>query len=416
MTRHGSATTAFRSAEQGSVAIIFALLVTVLFGILALSIDMARAYGTQTRIASALDAGALAGAKALDGGRSDAEIRELAKAYFDQTMAEQMTSGDVALWNFEVQIDRPNANVVVSVDAKIAARFGKVIGRDSIRLDRSATVQYKTRFVELAMALDVTGSMGGAKIEDLKQAAKDVLKTMFDEASSEDAVRISLVPWAASVNFGTYAASVTGNASTDQCAVERLGSNEYKDTSPFGADALQVITTSPYAYNCPTSTVVPLSGRSKESLLKTAIENLATDGATGGHMGTAAGWYTVSPSWTAIWPTGSKPRPYAPDETIKAVLLMTDGMFNVAWSASQTYDPAMIDESYLRFQALCTEMKDKKVVIYTVGFGSLGARELSELETCAAGGGQYFYATNGSDLKKAFKEVATQLKSMRITR
>lgn len=417
MTLRGSTLEDFRSAEGGAVAIIFALLVTVLFGMLALSIDLARAYSTQALIASALDSAALAGAKSLDNGHSDADILAAADAYFKQTMASQKNDGDISLWNFNVQIDRSKSNVVVGVEAKIATRFSRVIGTDHVRLDRNATVQYKTRFVELAMALDVTGSMlADNRIGDLKVAAKDVLKTLFDEASSEEAVRVSIVPWAASVNFGTYASTVTGSTSVDQCAVERLGTNEFGDAAPAGADTLQAITTTPWGYNCPASSIVPLSGRSKESTLKDAIDNLAANGGTAGHIGTAAGWYTLSPAWASIWPNGSKPRAYAPDETIKGVLLMTDGLFNIAWSNSQTYDPAMIEESYTRFQALCTKMKERKVVIYTVGFGLTDPRATTELETCAAGGGQFFHATNGSELKKAFKEVATQLKSMRITR
>jgi Flp pilus assembly protein TadG len=413
----GSSVGRFMAAERGSVAIIFALLVTTLFGVLALSIDMARAYGAQARITTALDAASLAGAKALDGGRSDAEIRASAQAFFDQSMTNNMSGGDLSLSNFQVQIERSKANVTVSVDANIATRFGRVLGKERISLDRSSTVQYKTRNVELAMALDVTRSMeDDDKIGDLKSAAKDVLKTMFDEAASEDAVRVSIVPWASAVNFGTYAAAVTASTSIDQCAVERLGGNPYSDFAPVGSDALQAVTTSPSGYNCPTSAVIPLSGRSKEPTLKDAIDDLAPAGATAGHIGVAAGWYTLSPAWTSIWPTGSKPRAYAPDDTIKSVLLMTDGLFNRSWATSQTYDPAMTDESYARFQSLCTKMKEQKVVVFTVGFGLTDPRAAFELETCAAGGGQFFQASNGNDLKKAFKEVATQLKSMRITR
>jgi Flp pilus assembly protein TadG len=417
MIRCGSAVKDFGRAERGSVAIIFALLVIVIFGMLALSVDFARSYSSQARLASALDAAALAGAKALDNGRSDADIRAAALAFFNQTMADDQKDGALSTWNFNVQIDRQKSDVVVGVDAKIAATFGKVLGADHIRLDRSSTVMYKTRFVELALALDVTGSMNdNNKISDLKDAAKDVVKTLFEEASSEDAVRISMVPWASAVNFGSYAAAVSNNTSVDQCAVERLGTNEYTDVAPTGADALQALPSAPYAYNCPTSPVMPLAGRSKEAQLKTAIENLTTSGGTAGHIGTAAGWYTLAPAWANIWPTGSKPRAYAPEDTIKGILMMTDGLFNVAWSNGQVYSPAMIDESYARFQEICTKMKEQKVVIYTVGFGLTDTRAIEELETCAAGGGQFFQAANGSELKKAFKEVATQLKALRITR
>ena len=87
MFRANSTVIRFSSNERGSVAIIFALLVTVMFGVVALAVDMARGQNLASKISSALDAAALAGAKALDRGADDGEVKAAAKAYFQAQMA-----------------------------------------------------------------------------------------------------------------------------------------------------------------------------------------------------------------------------------------------------------------------------------------------------------------------------------------
>jgi Flp pilus assembly protein TadG len=403
---------------SGSVAVIFALLSTALFGFIALAIDMARANNVSSKLNAALDAAALAGAKALDGGKSDAEIREVAEAFFNSQMA-TLHVGDVAMRDFTATIDRSNATVIANVTVNMGTVVGRLIGKDTMNLDRSSTVTYKTRNVELAMALDITGSMDvGGRLASLQMAAKDVIDTMYAEASSEDGVRISIVPWSASVNAGTYAATVSNGASTDGCVVERQGPGAATDNYPAGVDASQAVSSDPRNwYNCTANPIMPLMGRSKKDDLKATIDSFVPNGGTAGHIGAAWGWYTVSPSWTSIWPSGSKPNPYSPVDTIKAVLLMSDGEMNLSWvNGTNTAPLTMIDEAYSQLANLCTEMKLKKVVVFTVGFGMTDPRAQVELRACSSGPQQFFQASSGSDLQQAFKAIATQLKSLRISK
>jgi Flp pilus assembly protein TadG len=406
----------FQFNQDGSVAIVFALLATSLFGMVAFAIDMARAHNATARMAAALDAAALAGAKALDNGSSDAEIRATAQAFFTAQFP-QGAAGGVNISNFQANIDRSKASVVAVANAKMDTMFGGVVGIKKLTLDRSSAVVYKTRNVELSMAMDITGSMQGTKIVELQAAANEVIDTLFNESQSEQSVRIALVPWSTSVNAGSYASEVTGGASTDNCVIERKGAEAATDAYPSGSAEISAVTTTPFSYyNCTANPIVPLMGRSKKSDLKSSIANYIPLGGTAGHIGTAWGWYMLSPTWASIWPNGSKPNPYNPRDTVKGVLIMTDGEFNTSWSNGPSTDQvAMADESYVQFQQLCTEMKAKDITVFTVGFGSLDARATTELTNCASGPAQTFQASNGTELKKAFKQVATQLKSMRIS-
>jgi Flp pilus assembly protein TadG len=417
----------FRNDQAGSVAIIFALLVTALFGFMALAIDMARAYSAQSRVAAALDAAALAGAKGLESGKTDAEILASAQAFFTQAMSEKDKAVTTA--NFEVIVDRWNDSVTVKTDARMGTAFGSVVGQKDIALDGLTTVKYRIRRVELALSLDVTGSMNFdvsnpavenfGKLEAMKKAAKEVTKVMFDEAAADDRVRVSLVPWSAAVNVGAAAGTVSQNTSVDNCVIERLGTSAATDAAPYGSDSARVFTTPPTAYTCPTAPIVPLLGRNRASDLDIAIDALKGDGGTAGHIGTAWGWYTLAPAWTGVWPAESRPRDYNPAETIKSVLIMSDGEFNISWKTSTDWEnnqTTMVNESYAQFQALCSAMKDKRVIIYTVGFGLTNTRAIEEMRNCATSAGSFFQATSDSELKDAFKKVAEDLKLMRLTR
>jgi Flp pilus assembly protein TadG len=419
--------TNFQNNQRGSVAIIFALLVTTLFGFLALSVDIARAYRAQSRIANALDAAALAGAKGLDSGKTDEEILASARAFFNQGMNEKENA--VTTSNFQIVVDRWNDTVTVKTDARLRTAFGGVIGRSDIALDGLTMVKYRIRRVELALSLDVTGSMNYdvadssnrnyGKLEAMKKAAKEVTKVMFDEAMTDDRVRVSLVPWSTAVNAGSFAATVSQNSSIDNCVIERLGANAASDTAPYGPDASRTFTSPPSGYTCPTSPIVPLLGRNRSTDLNTAIDALTGNGGTAGHIGTAWGWYSIAPAWSGIWPVESRPRDYNPSEVIKSILIMSDGEFNVSWKTETDWysnQATMLEESYAQFQALCSAMKTKRVVIYTVGFGLTNPRAIDEMRNCATSNSSFFQATSDTELTDAFKRVAEDLKQMRLTR
>jgi hypothetical protein len=116
-------------------------------------------------------------------------------------------------------------------------------------------------------------------------------------------------------------------------------------------------------------------------------------------------------------PSSSRPRVYNKDETIKSVVIMTDGLFNTAYvTGTNTPEATMIEESYGQFQLLCSGMKARHIVVYTIGFDLNDPRAADELRTCATSTSTYFQAVNGNDLRDAFRTIADQLSSMRISR
>jgi hypothetical protein len=170
-------------------------------------------------------------------------------------------------------------------------------------------------------------------------------------------------------------------------------------------------------YDCPHQNIMPLS---KDVLaLKHALNGFAPSGGTAGHIGLAWGWYLLSPQWAGLYPAASIPKPYTDPKAIKAVLLMTDGMFNTSY-----FNGAINTTSPTQALALCDGMKAAGIKIYTVGLelalngppDDANARAL--LGACASpdgsGGTEFYDVANGANLGDAFTKIAGKLSHLRL--
>ncbi len=406
-----------RQDERGSIAILFSFSVFILVLCTGLAIDGARAYNVSSRLMAALDAASLAAGTMLDDpDYTDAEIKDRAAQYFAHNWARAPITG-ITIDTPATDISRSQFSVTVTVNVDVKTTFGQLAGIDKFSFARSSTVVYRIKKVELALALDITGSMCMPcdKIDGLKQAAKDLVGIMLDGSHPPNTMKVALAPYAASVNAGGLAAAVSGGASTDNCVVERDTGSTHTDTFPSGFDRLGAVSTVPAngRYSCPSSPVVPLS--ENRDALRAAIDAMSTNGATAGHLGTAWGWYLLSPKWSSLFPRGSRPRAYADTSSIKSVLIMTDGAFNTSYLpiGQNSTDHLTAGSSPNQTLQLCTNMKLQNIEVFTVSFQAEPmAQDL--LRDCATDAGHYFNANSTSDLRDAFRAVANRLTSLRL--
>ncbi len=174
---------AFPHDERGSVSILFGLSCIVLFVIMGIAINSARYQDIATRAQAGLDGASLAGAKMLaDDDVSTGDVQERAKNYFDATIA---TFGiDAAsISPLQVAVDRATGAVESSVQIKVPNFFATIAGLDRLTIiNRASKVVYDMQKIELALVLDVTGSMNNKnKIGDMKAAAEDIIDALFDQ-------------------------------------------------------------------------------------------------------------------------------------------------------------------------------------------------------------------------------------------
>ncbi len=209
------------------------------------------------------------------------------------------------------------------------------------------------------------------------------------------------------------------------CVTERTGDQAYTDAAP--ASGARVGRHYPnLSGSCLGSTIEPLS--SSISGIKADIDSFSVSGSTAGQIGIAWGWYMVSPNFGSLWPS-SAGAAYNTAETLKAVIIMTDGEFNAPYcngvtargynassAASNNCDPDN-GEPYAQSRALCDAMKAQGIVVYTVGFQIAdggGAEAL--LEYCASTASGFYNAGSGTELSEAFNAIGRDITQLRISR
>lgn len=216
------------------------------------------------------------------------------------------------------------------------------------------------------------------------------------------------------------------------CVSERIGSEAYTDasaaTAPVGA--AYASTDNP----CLGSVIQPLT--SDRDVLHSQINGYTAVGSTAGQIGVGWGWYMVSPTFGSIFPASSRPDPYDKD-LLKVVVIMTDGEFNtpycngvvagaVSGSGSTTQHincAATNGNPFAQAVAMCTAMKRRNVIVYTVGFdigsgtGGAGVDTAKEvMQQCATDASHVYLPSDGSSLKTAFAAIGRSISQLRISR
>lgn len=446
--------------HRGSVAIMFGLTVFIIFTIVGSAVDYGRAMLARARLQAAVDSSVLAAAR----------VWQLNN---DLQLAEQK-----AYTQFDSNKPYNPSRVISFTPDMVAATF-TMVGETVVKTPFLSFVNHPTITIEtrgqaliagggnagtnleVSLMLDVTGSMAGSKIEDLKAAAKDLIDIVIWSDQSEYTSRVALAPFSSAINAGSLGSSVaynptssltfklkSGSTSTryrtsTYCLSERTGTNAFTDVAPTGTNAI------PRAYQTgsntacvPSAPIVPMT--SNKDSLKTVINSFAASGNTAGHLGTAWAWYLLSPNWASVLPAASKPQPYSMTQQVgekgqpllkKVAVLMTDGEYNYQYcnSTTPTTAGATIPDSdtgnsganckspngtsTTQARSLCTAMKAAGITVYTVGFGlgSAGAA-VDTLRGCASEPHMFYNTTTGDELRNAFRHIATSIAAPILSR
>lgn len=429
-----STLTHFARARDGAVAVIFGLSALVLFIAIGITLDASRAYNISNHVQNALDAAALAGARRLSlDEATDNDVRDTSLAYFAAQQSQFKINGAVVTTPV-VSIDRPSSSVAMTADISMSSIAGPLSGLlSTIEFTERTSAVYLAKRVELALVLDITGSMcqpnpspctSGPKFDGLKSAVQDLVATLSNTTTSSGLVRVGVVPYSAAVNVGAYNNIVAHSPNAgDTCVIERDGAHAFSDAAATGSARIDSTSTSEFGfYACPDAPIIPLtniSNTSDRTALINGVWAMEASGWTAGHLGAAWGWYLLSPNWTSIWPTASDPKPYG-NNVIKAVILMTDGVFNTSYrngGGMFPNDPASTDvntsgSSPNQTLTLCNNMKAAGLQIYTVAY--MAPADAENLLKACGGGSNYYDAANSAQLTSAFQSIAEKLTSLSL--
>lgn len=228
----------------------------------------------------------------------------------------------------------------------------------------------------------------------------------------------------------TTADGVSRLFAMSDCVTERVGGEQYTDAAPSTRTVgfhYQATTNIGSNTTCKSKSIVPLTSTKKT--LTDKIDTLTSDGSTAGHIGLAWGWYTVSPAWNQVFKGSSAPASYTALDTVKVVVLMTDGAFNTNYyngvtskdSFGGTDDRINVNatngNAYSQAASLCANMRAKGIVMYTVGF-NLGndTNTKNLMANCASKPENVFLPSSGVALKDAFKAIGQDINRLRISK
>ncbi|MBS0270486.1 MAG: VWA domain-containing protein, partial [Proteobacteria bacterium] len=448
---HAGSLYRFAADSRGDVAIVFGLMTLVLLMMVGLAVDYGRLINARNQTLEAADAAVLAGARALQtNGGDQADAIKVAQAYYKQAVQSRISvvsNSDT----IDFAVTDNGTAVVSNGNASIATPFMSVAGVKTLPLLHVNGTDYAKAVLavggnaelnlEVSMMLDITGSMAGQKLTDMKAAASDLVNIVVWQDQSKYTSRIAIVPFAYDVrlpasSFPLATGTTQTGSNPPSCVVERTGTDKYTDDSPSAGHYVMVhnkptttttttgkgkdkvtTTTTTYSPTCDVASsaqAVPLS--SDKTALLAKINGLATAGSTAGHIGTAWAWYMLSPNWGSLWASSSMPAAYGTDKLKKIAVLMTDGEYNTQYttqgipdnSSSLTSCPNAANGVCSSAQAKeqCKAMKDKGIEVYTVGFQLDNQTAIDTLTACATDVNHFYNSTTGDALKAAFRDIA----------
>lgn len=192
----------FRGDKNGSVAAWFAVaLLPTLFAVAA-SVDYSRAATSRTKLQQATDAAVIAAAVAAPSMTDD----KVQQATLDYLRAHLKNAGiDVRI--DQLAITEGRSEVLLKTSATYRPMVLREGSFQDLQLGANAKAVTANKNYEIAIVFDTSGSMsssagGVSKMQSAKTAAKSLVDTMFETPESAKRTKISLVPFAASVNAG----------------------------------------------------------------------------------------------------------------------------------------------------------------------------------------------------------------------
>ncbi|CTQ57024.1 Flp pilus assembly protein TadG [Roseibium album] len=438
--------------RRGAVLPLFGIMVILMIAISGVAVDVSRTVNAREKLSYALDAAALSVAADLSTSlMTDAEIKEALADSFKANLnsAEFL---DEAIKNLDYTIDAENGLITVTSTATLNNYFIDIggymkenLGPETFAFGTSSQVAYSRFDVELAMVLDVTGSMG-PYVSALKEAAQSALDILIPVGTSEadSKVRISIVPYSEGVNLGEFANKVANGAQgTQNCVTERTGTAQYTDLAhDYDSKDSGTYFGGGSSGCAPSPQLEPLTA--KRNKIETAIKKLTASGGTAGQTGISWGWYTLSPNWADLWPKTSTPASYSDEKVLKFAIIMTDGDFN------RYYDKAYLSKKnckkyknygyitetckkgtnqyWLRYGSggysgtsskravkHCAAMKDAGVEVFSIFFGSYKSDPIKVMKECA-NTGNYYQASSKTELVQAFANIAKKIQSIYIAK
>lgn len=454
----------FGGDRKGNIAIIGALVMPMLLMASGVAVNLAHLYNTRSNMLQNLDIALTSTTRDIIAkGMSKQDALDAMATYIAANGNAGMSEADL-LKLITLDIDRSARTVKAQLKSDVPMPFAVFGLAESYPVVVDAASSYADRPIEVAMMLDVTGSMNETgtplangrrqtKLDNLKSAASQAVTDLLSRnvAGLQPRVKVALIPYSQGVNTGNLGkanwieggiigqeplgrdvlnltvnkpikdrlTSLLADPKQDRCTTERkvrANGRIVADLSDDAPGSAMVNRDSGLAKNaCPTASVVPLTA-DEDSLLG-EIKSFTGGGYTAGHIGIQWTRYLLSPKWGSFLrqevDSAAVPAAYGSNATAvrKVAILLTDGEFNTQYAAGGT--------SASFAQSHCSAMK-ANIEVFTIGFMLDNKDAKATMAACASpdksGGVKHYYeASNAAELQAAFDAITSNTEVIRLT-
>ena len=447
----------FATSEEGTMtylALYFVLIMALVGGI---GVDLMRNEMERTALQHTVDRAVLAAAD-LD---QNLDPTAVVNDYFEKAgMTEFLSSVTV---NEGLNFRTVTAEAETSSDTQ----FMKFVGVDTLPVPAIGSAEERISNVEISLIIDISGSMGwNSKMSRLKTAAKEFVDTVIKDESDKK-ISISLVPYTAQVNAGPdifYRYQTTDLHNYSHCI-----DFEQADFDLTGLSFTKVYEQMQHfdeGWNysnpisnpgCPQQTferIMPFEDT--KSTLKNRIDQYQARANTSIHLGMKWGVAMLDPDFrnVNVWLANNnkientfrvRPVDYDDDETLKTIVLMTDGQnvnttriqpwyynsdseiyhwsrYTLHWYLNNYVYGSWSNWRYTKYTSsqadamldrICDAAKDKGIVVWSVGF-EVTDHSAGVMEDCASSP-SHFFRVEGIEISDAFESIAKQINQLRLT-
>lgn len=438
---------------RANIAMTFALC----FGVMATAagggLDYSRSVGIGAELQAALDSGVLAAASLTQTRDPETVVR----AYVEAALSDH---GDLSE-SLEVSVTREvslnSRDVGATASVRIPTTLLGLAGVNYLRVERETRAEERMRNIEISMVLDISSSMRGSKIDNLREASIDFVDTMLT-ADASGMTSMSIVPYGGTVRLDDSFFRFVTNGQVysppgfnwqldvpdivdDWNGCLELTRNQVDRISitPGGHGVLPNFTVwnrnNPW---CPdedgTEAVFLTNDRNRLVGLLNNFDNPILSDGTGTDIGTSWGVRALDPDWQGELngdaTFNDRPAAYDDGETLKVMVVMTDGGITSQRRPERGWDETWnlvhvgtggTDDLYntnaarTNFDNLCDYAKENGVIVYSIAFQVSGGRNRQDMLDCATSPAQ-FYNVENLDIASAFSAIAADLNQLRISR
>ncbi|APE28567.1 Tad domain-containing protein [Aurantiacibacter gangjinensis] len=193
-----------RDDTRGNTLMFTAAVLIPLVAVVGGGLDASRIYLAQSRLQQACDSAALAARQELGGatianGEIPQDIRDTADAFFANNFRSGMYGTNSDTFALSAQGDSTmHGDATVKVPTTLMAVFG----HDEVDVVVECSAELNLPNIDVVMVLDMSGSMRGQRVRDLRAAVFDFYDEVMAAAPVDARIRIGVVPYSGAVNVG----------------------------------------------------------------------------------------------------------------------------------------------------------------------------------------------------------------------